>query len=73
MTDSTQLDNKRFASDEKIHTFFLACRTAASLVGVEFPEASKWLRVLPKFGILELVKQGQLAGRKASEYRYLGD
>ena len=52
-------------------TFFLSCRMAASLVDVEFPKASQWLRVLPKFNILELANQGQLAGRKASEYRYL--
>ena len=54
-------------------SFYLACRTAGNLVDVEFPKASQWLRVLPKFKILELVKLGQLAGRKASEYRYLGD
>ena len=54
-------------------SFFLSCRMAANLVDVEFQKTSQWLRVLPKFKILALVNQGQLAGRKASEYRYIGD
>jgi hypothetical protein len=54
-------------------SFFRSCRMAASLVDVEYPKASQWLRVLPKFKILELVSQGKLAGRIASEYRYIGD
>ena len=64
---------RELQQESESDTFFLSCRTAGNLVEVEFPKANKWLRVLPKFGILELVKQGQLEGRKANEYRYLGD
>jgi hypothetical protein len=46
---------------------------AGNLVDVDHLKTSLWLRVLPKYKILELIKSGQFAGRKASEYRYLGD
>ncbi|HEX4149858.1 MAG TPA: bifunctional DNA primase/polymerase, partial [Pirellulales bacterium] len=49
--------------------FFLACRTAAELLGIPHPRAHGWLKLLVLDGVLELVTVGQR--RKASEYRYV--
>ncbi|MFH1920110.1 MAG: hypothetical protein ABIP48_09530 [Planctomycetota bacterium] len=54
-------------------TFFLATRTAGELVGVSRQQASRWLRLLVYDSILNLVNRGDRRGRRASEFRYLGD
>ena len=53
------------------HAFVLRCRTAARLIGVDHLTAWRWLKGLEALGLLELVQHG--TGRKANEYRYLGD
>jgi len=53
--------------------FFLSCRKVEELVGVSFKSASRWLFMLVKDGVLELVKQGTMKNRQASRYRYLGE
>ena len=52
--------------------FFLSCRTAGRLVGVDHTCASRWLRGL-QGEVLELVTAGTTRSRRASRYRYLGD
>ena len=54
-------------------TFFLSCRKLGQLFGVTHKTASDWLDLLVKFGVLELVRKGQLKSRHASVYRYLGE
>lgn len=51
--------------------FFLSCRTAGKLAGVDHTQAARWLRGL-RGEILNLVSAGDKS-RKASRYRYLGD
>jgi hypothetical protein len=54
--------------------FFLACRKAGELVGVDHATASRWLFLMVQEGLLEEVKKGYQEGnkRQASRYRYLG-
>lgn len=51
--------------------FFLSCRLAGEQLGVEHHTAARWLRGLQADGILLLVKEGHIAKRLATEYRYL--
>ena len=52
--------------------FFLGCRTAGGLFGVDHVTASRWLRGLMRDKILREVQKGDRAKRQASRYRYLG-
>jgi hypothetical protein len=51
--------------------FFLACRSAAEVLGLSHNLANRWLRFLVRDGILEVISKG--TRHKASEFRYLGD
>ena len=53
--------------------FFLACRTAGKLFGVDYTTASRWFFLLRNDGLLEEVEKGSLIKRRASRYRYRGD
>jgi hypothetical protein len=53
--------------------FYLSCRTAGALIGVEPMTANRWLIVLVADRVLELVKKGGPSTRKANRYRYRGD
>jgi Bifunctional DNA primase/polymerase, N-terminal len=53
-------------------TFFLACRTAGSLLNVVHTTAWRWLRLLEIEGVLRRVTTGSKVTRRANEYRYLG-
>jgi hypothetical protein len=49
--------------------FFLTCRDAGGLLGIDFHAANKWLSHLVQMKVLELVKKGKVG--RASEYRYI--
>jgi hypothetical protein len=51
--------------------FYLACRSAGAVLGIDFGLANKWTRLLTRDGVLEVVRRGTL--NHASRYRYLGD
>jgi Bifunctional DNA primase/polymerase, N-terminal len=51
--------------------FYLACRTAGEVLGINHVLASKWLRQLERDNILEITKRG--TQNRASRYRYLKD
>ena len=51
--------------------FFLGCRTAGRLLGVDHTTAWRWLWLLKQDGILHVVEKGDHAKRRASRYRYL--
>ncbi|NLF73686.1 MAG: bifunctional DNA primase/polymerase [Candidatus Anammoximicrobium sp.] len=51
--------------------FFLGCRTAGRLLGVDHTTAWRWLWLLKQDGILHEVEKGDHAKRRASRYRYL--
>ncbi len=51
--------------------FFLGCRTAGELIGVEYSTASRRFLLLRNDGLLEEIKKG-VPGR-ASRYKYHGD
>jgi hypothetical protein len=53
--------------------FFLACRTAGSLLGVKHVTAWRWMVLLTHDKIVTEVEKGDCAHRRASRYRYLGD
>lgn len=53
--------------------FFLAVRMAGELIGCGHTRASELLRVLVGDGILAMVKVGEAKGRRATEFRYIGD
>jgi DNA-binding transcriptional ArsR family regulator len=53
--------------------FYLACRTAGTLLDVDHTTANRWLFLLAEDGILEVVKQGSRESRKASRFRYLSE
>jgi hypothetical protein len=57
----------------KGRAFYLDCRTAGELIGVDFKTAWSWLRLLCRRGVLKLVKAGSQADGRANEYRYVGD
>ncbi len=52
--------------------FYLACRTAGRLFGVDHTTANRWLFLLVEEGVLEIVEPGQRAKQLATRYRYLG-
>ncbi len=60
---------QRYAGSEP---FYLACRTAGEQLGVDHVTASRWLKVLIRDEVLELVEKGTNAKHKASTYRYRG-
>ncbi len=53
--------------------FFLSCRSVAKLFNVDPSQAGRWLRSLEGYGLIEVVKRGELLSRKATEYRYVGE
>jgi len=53
--------------------FYLACRTASRLLGVDLSTANRWLYLLVQDGVLNEVTKGSKKTRQASRYRYLGD
>ncbi len=48
--------------------WYLSCRSAAAVIGVEYPAAAKFLRLLIQREVLELVEPGTKV--KAARYRY---
>jgi hypothetical protein len=50
--------------------FYLSCRTAGRLLGVDHMSANRWLFLLQHDGLIVLVKRGDQS-MKASRYRYL--
>lgn len=54
--------------------FFLSCRKAGEVLGIDYHKANRWLIMLVADGWIELVARGggQAAPRKAARYRYLG-
>jgi len=53
--------------------FYLSCRTAGRLLGVDYSTANRWLFLMANDGILEVTEPGDRAKRKAARYRYLGE
>ena len=53
--------------------FYLSCRTAGRLLGVDYSTANRWLFLMANDGILEVAEPGNRAQRKAARYRYLGE
>lgn len=53
--------------------FFLACRTAGRILGVDHAKANRYLKLLEIERVLAIVERGQRGGGKATRYRYLGD
>jgi len=51
--------------------FFLSTHTAAELLGTKPMVIWRWLRLLSRLGVLELVTKGNR--KRASEFRYLGN
>ena len=52
--------------------FFLSCRTAGQLLGVNHSTANRWLYLLAKGGVIVETSKGERSTRRASQYRYLG-
>lgn len=53
--------------------FYLSCRTAGNLLGVEHSTAWRWLFLFTVDGILEIVSRGSQASHKASRFKYLAE
>lgn len=51
--------------------FYLACRTAGRLLGVDHTTAWRWLFLLQEEGILKVMSKGSQATGKANRYRYV--
>jgi hypothetical protein len=51
--------------------FYLSCRTAGRLLGVDHTTAWRWLFLLVQDGVLQEVTKGSQQTKKASRYRYL--
>ncbi len=51
--------------------FFLDCRTAGKLLGVEHNTANRYLRGLCRDKVLKLIEKGSQQKRRANRYRYL--
>jgi hypothetical protein len=51
--------------------FFLACRTAGTLLGVHYRTAWSWLQLLEIDGVLHRVTTGSKVTKRANEYRYI--
>ncbi len=52
------------------HPFFLSCRTAAQLVGVDHVLAWRWLGLLEHDRVLLVTQRGAPGGRRATRYRW---
>ncbi len=52
--------------------FYLSCRTAGRLLGVNHTTANRWLFLLVKDGVLAEIEKGDHRKRRASRFRYLG-
>jgi hypothetical protein len=50
--------------------FYLSCRTAGRLLGVDHTTANRWMFLLVQDGILEPVAIGSTATWRASRFRY---
>jgi hypothetical protein len=55
------------------NAFFLSCRTAGRLIGVDHSTASRWLFLLVVEGVLKIAVKGGSDTQKATRYEYLGD
>ena len=55
--------------------FYLGCRTAGRLLGVDHTRAWRWLFLLKADGVLHESEKGEIAGKRyrATRYRYIGD
>ncbi len=53
--------------------FYLSCRTAGRLLGVDYSTANRWLFLMVSDEILAVTEPGDRAKRKAARYRYLGE
>jgi hypothetical protein len=53
--------------------FFLSCRTAGKLLGVNHVTAARYLFLLAHDGIVEAVEKSDRARRRATRYRYRAD
>ncbi len=51
--------------------FYLACRTAGRLLGVDHTTANRWLFLLVVDGVLAEIEKGDRRNRRASRFRYL--
>lgn len=61
---------KRLQDNAGNDPFFIGCRTAARLIGIDHTYASRMLGALVADGVLELVEKGSTKGRQASDYRF---
>lgn len=52
--------------------FYLDCRTAGRLIGVDHVSAWRYLRAFCEVGILEAGDKGSLATRRSSRFRFVG-
>ncbi|TWT42659.1 bifunctional DNA primase/polymerase [Botrimarina hoheduenensis] len=53
--------------------FYLSCRNAGRLLGVDHKQANRWLYLLVADGLLVEVEKGNVKTRKASQYRWRGN
>jgi hypothetical protein len=53
--------------------FFLATRSAAELLGVAPKSVARWFHALEADEILVCVERGTASGRKASQFRFIGE
>ncbi len=53
--------------------FYLSCRTAGRLLGIDHTTAWRWLFLLEHDDVIRTVSKGSQSSRKASRYRYLPD
>ncbi|MHB8953847.1 MAG: bifunctional DNA primase/polymerase [Pirellulaceae bacterium] len=53
--------------------FFLSCRTAGQLLGVNHKQAWRWLFLLVEEGLLYVVRKGQQGSGPATRFRYLAE
>ena len=51
--------------------FYLSCRTAGRLLGVDHTTAWRWLFLLEHHQVIKTVAKGSQSTGKASRYRYL--
>lgn len=61
---------RELQADAGEYPFFLACRTAGRLLGVDHGTASRWLFFLVSEGVLSIVTVGSVG--RATRYRYVG-
>jgi hypothetical protein len=53
--------------------FFLACRKAGELLGVNYALASRWLKQACSDGVLRLIREHPREDRLGNEYLFLWD